>query len=220
MKFSGIISGLATGLLAFNLWAAPADLNLLVKHDITEIGADGVTRNIRFQERVYRRNGLVWVERVLPAEAHRGEDHAQGGHDHKHMDLAASARWITQDKGQGVRIRLVNHHDRVVIDVPAAEYANVGFDGSWENAWHLLDPRQLKDMRVKSGGLYEKAGNGNTVRVLWDSKAEIPRRVESANKSGTSRKIMVAEDIPAPRKTPWEGLGSGYQQKEYSDYLD
>ena len=60
--------------------AAPPDLNLLVKHHMTELGADGVTRTVSFAERVYRRDGMVWIERVLPPEAHREADHAKGGH--------------------------------------------------------------------------------------------------------------------------------------------
>lgn len=114
---------------------------------------------------------MVWIERVLPPEAHREADHAKGGHDHKHMDIVAAARWITKEGEQPVRIRLVNAHDKVVVNVPAAEYGNIGFDGNWANAQYLLDPQQLKT-------------------------------------------------IPAPAKAPWEATKTGYQSKEYSDYLD
>lgn len=218
-----IVSLVVGGLLAASVGAAcaaPPDLNLLVRHEISELGADGVTRNLSFQERVYRRAGLVWVERVVPAAAHRADEHAHGGHEHKHMDLAAAARWITRDDGQAPRLRLVNAHDRVVVAVPEAEYANVGFDGNWENAVHLLDPRQLKGMRAEGGGWYESAGAERVVRVLWDARAEVPRRVESTARAGNSRRLMVAEPIPAPRNPPWLRVGSSYQQKEYSDYLD
>lgn len=205
--------------------AADTDLNLLVEHDITEVGADGVTRAVHFQERVFRRNDMIWIERVIPDGAHEAGAHAEGGHEHKHMDLAAAARWITLDGGKTLRVRLVNAHDRVVVDVPAAEFGNVGFDGSWASARHLLDPRQLETMKPAAGDApagtrwYQAVSGPQTVRVLWDEKAGIPRRVQSNNAAGTSRKQMSAKDVAAPKSAPWTALG-GYQQKEYSDYLD
>ena len=220
MKSKILGSLLLTTLFSTASLAAPPDLNLLVKHHMTELGADGVTRTVSFAERVYRRAGMVWIERVLPPEAHREADHAKGGHDHKHMDIAAAARWITKEGEQPVRIRLVNAHDKVVVNVPAAEYGNIGFDGNWANAQYLLDPQQLKTMTSKAGGWYERSANGRSVKIQWDAKAEIPRRVESADRNGTFRRTMQAETIPAPNKAPWDETKSGYQSKEYSDYLD
>jgi hypothetical protein len=205
--------------------AADPDLDLLVEHDLTEIGADGVTRNVHFQERFHRRDGMIWIERVIPAGAHEAGAHSSADHEHKHMDLAAAARWITLEGGTLPRVRLVNGVDRVVVEVPAAEYGEIGFDGSWESAWHLLDPRQLQSMRPAPGQApagtrwYQAAAGQQTVRVLWDEKARIPRRIESSNAAGTSRKRMTASDVAAPRSAPWKTL-AGYQQKEYSDYLD
>lgn len=202
--------------------AAPAsDVNLLVEHDITELTGDGVTRKLHFQERVYRRANLVWVERVLPAGAHQATDHAQGGHDHKHIDLAAAARLITLEPNKSLNVRLVNAHDRVVINVPPAEYGNIGFDGNWANAWHLLDPKQLKAMSPVGGRgpWYQLKKGDTTVRVAWDQSGEFPRRVESANASGSHRKLMVVSDLPAPKQLPWTKI-QGFAQKEYSDYLD
>ena len=205
--------------------AADLDLDLLVEHHLTELGADGITRTIQFQERVHRRQNLVWVERVIPEGAHDAAAHAEGGHDHKHLDLAAAARWITLEGGKVVKVRLVNAHDRVVIDVPPAEFGDVGFDGSWENAFHLLDPRQLQAMKPAAGEAppgtrwYQVVNGGRTVRVLWDDRAGIPRRVQSSDATGTSRKSMSARDVAAPRAAPWNGL-AGFQQKVYSDFLD
>ncbi len=205
--------------------AATTNLNLLVEHDISEVGADGVTRSIHFQERVYRRDHMVWIERVIPANVQEASEHAEGGHEHKHLDLAGAALWVALEGGKVLNVRLVNAHDKEVISVPAAEYGNVGFDGSWENAWHLLDPRQLKSMKpltaTAPAGMrwYETASGNRSIRVLWDERAAIPRSVMSDSKSGTARKRMTAKNIAAPRGEPWAVLGS-YKQKEYSDYLD
>ena len=205
--------------------AAVSNLNLLVEHDISEVGADGVTRSIHFQERVIRRDNVVWIERVIPAAARDALEHAAGGREHKHLDVAGAALWVALEEGKVLNVRLVNAHDKAVINVPAAEYGNIGFDGNWENAWHLLDPRQLKNMKpltvTAPVGMhwYETSTGNRTVRVLWDDKAAIPRRVMSDDKSGMARKRMTAKDIAAPQGAPWALLG-GYQQKEYSDYLD
>jgi hypothetical protein len=167
---------------------------------------------------------MVWIERVLPASAQEPGAHAAGGHDQKHMDLAAAARWITLEGGL-VRVRLVNLHDRVVVEVPAAEYGEIGFDGSWENAWHLLDPSQLRTMKAGPLGAgagtrwYQATAGAQTVRVLWDERARIPRRVESASAAGTSRKQMSASAAAAPKQPPWRAL-DGFQEKTWSDYLD
>ncbi|MBS1161206.1 MAG: hypothetical protein H6R15_3625 [Proteobacteria bacterium] len=202
--------------------AAPApDVNLLVEHEITEKTSDGVTRQLHYAERVYRRAGLVWIERVLPPGAHDAAEHAHGDHEHKHLDLAAAAKLITLDADKLARIKLVNTHDKVVINVPSAEYGNVGFDGSWENAVHLLDPKQLKTMQPIAGKAqnYQLKRADTTVRVAWDAAGEFPRQVESGNASGTRHKLMRVRQTSAPATTPWTTL-QGYAQKEYSDYLD
>ncbi len=220
-----LLIALAAASACLTARAAEPDLNLLVEHDVSEVGADGVTRTMHFQERIYRRENLVWIERVLPEGAHRPEAHAGGGAEHKHLDLAAAARWITLEAGRVVRVRLVVAHDRAVVEVPAAEYGNIGFDGSWENAYHLLDPRRLQAMKPATGEApagarwYQATGGRQTVRVLWDERARIPRRVESSDAAGTSRARMSAREVAGPSTPPWSALG-GYQQKVYSDYLD
>ena len=213
-----------------SLWIAAAtafaqDLDLLVQHRIKVVGMDGVTRTTEFAERVVRRKNQVWIERVIPAGVHEAKAHAPSGHGDKHLDLSTAARWITLEGGKTLNVRLVNAEDKIVVSVPAAEYADIGFDGKWDNAWHLLDPRQLQAMKPLAGeapaGMrwYESVSGDLTVRVLWDEKAEIPRRVQSGNDTGSVRKSMSARDV-APRKSlPWTQIGS-YGQREYSDYLD
>lgn len=40
---------------------------LRVEHHLAALGADGVQRDVRFAERVYRQGGRVWIARELPA---------------------------------------------------------------------------------------------------------------------------------------------------------
>lgn len=207
--------------------AAVDDLNLLVDHEISEVGDDGVTRIVRFQERVYRRDRIVWIERVLPAVAVR-DRHAHEGaasHEHRHGDLAGATLWITLDTGKQMNVRAIDLHGKAIVNVPPAEYGSVGFDGNRDNAWHLLDPKQLKamtplpDAAPRGMRWHGSASDDRTVRVLWDEKAAIPRRVLTTSRSGAQHKQMTVKDIAAPARLPWTAL-DGYREREYSDYLD
>lgn len=225
-----MIFRLARLLFLFSLLPAAAaaatagDLDLLVRHEVVSVGTDGVTRQARFSERVHRRQDLVWVERVLPEAArHPADAHPAEAHDHP--DLAAAPRWLTRSDHGAMRVRLVDRPGRALIDVPPAEYENIGFDGKWDNAYHLLDPRRLAAMRPTTRQAppgcrwYEAESGDSRLRVLWDEGRAFPRRVESSNRAGTAVKTMEASIVPAPATPPWERL-AGYRGKEYSDYLD
>ncbi|MBS0345091.1 MAG: hypothetical protein JSR69_01400 [Proteobacteria bacterium] len=210
------------------LLAAPAvagDLALKVEHDITTLGADGVTRIVRFGERLVRRDEQSWVERILPAHAHETEDHKAGDKNHKHMDTSAAARWVQRGNDGKLRVRIVNGHERMIVDIAPVDYANIGFDGKWTTANQLLDPEQLKRMKTSSrsapaGTRWYEGGTSQTrVQVLWDEKEQYPRRIESANPAGTQRSTLIATREAMPARLPWTRL-DGYVQKEYSDLLD
>ena len=66
---------------------------------------------------------------------------------------------------------------------------------------------------------YEGGSRDNRVWLLWDEKAQYPRRIESANARGTQNSLMVVTRETMPEQLPWTGLKS-YVQKEYSDLLD
>lgn len=210
------------------LIAAPAvagDLALKVEHDITTLGADGLTRTVRFGERLVRRDKQSWVERILPPHAHEAEEHKAGDKGHKHMDTSAAARWVQLGEDGKLRVRIVNGHERMIVDIAPVDYANIGFDGKWTTANQLLDPEQLKRMKVSSrsapaGTRWYEGGTAQTrVQVLWDEKEQYPRRIESANPAGTSRSTLIATREAMPARLPWTRL-DGYVQKEYSDLLD
>jgi len=219
---------LILGALAAAAMAAPAlaqSLALKVEHDITVLGADGVTRINRFSERLVRQDGQSWVVRILPPHAHEDEEHQAGRKEHKHMDLAAAARWVVRGADGQLRVRLVNLHEQKTYEVGAPDYANIGFDGKWTTASQLLDPEQLRRMKpaarpAPAGARWYEGGTQTArVQVLWDEKERYPRRIESTNPRGTSRSITAVTREPMPAVAPWAQAGS-YAQKDYSDLLD
>jgi len=205
--------------------AQAGDLNLVIRHEVQSLGADGVSSNSKFRELLYRRSDQVWVERVIPAAAEHDSDHARQGVEHKHLDLAASARWIVRDAKGVLKVSLVNRHERTIVDIPPPEYANVGFDGDWGNAYHLIGPRHMATMQPTDQAAptgakwYASRNQSGWVKVLWDEKEQYPRQVESGNAAGTQRRSMLATLAPAPVSLPWAALKK-YQRQEYSDTLD
>lgn len=200
------------------------DLALQVEHVTTSVGSDGVTRITRFAERLVRRDGQSWLERILPPGAHDEAGH-QAGSEHKHMDASAAPRWVTRSADGKLVVRLVDVHGRRFFDVGPPDYANIGFDGKWTTASHLLDPLQVRKMMpvhvatAEGTRLYELAGRDHRVQVLWDEREQYPQRIESSNARGTLRSVLTATRIPMPPRMPWFAL-EGYRQQEYSDLLD
>lgn len=196
-------------------------LDLLVRHTSVSLGADGVKRTAEFSERVHRRPQMVWIERVVPPHAHSDEEHAKGHKAHKHLDVAAAARWVTRDERGEPRLRLVSAEDKVVIDIARTDYGNVGFDGSWPAAWHLIDPAVLQQLKaaapVGDTTTYTRQEANNRLTVVWNHKLMVPVSVESSGPQGSRKTVVQA--IPAPATPPWTRL-DGYGKKDFSDYLD
>lgn len=215
----------AVFLLSACLSSQADDLALKIDHETTSLSADGVTRITRFSERLVRRDQQSWLARIIPAGAHEETDHKAGGKSHKHMDVNAASRWVIQAADGKLRVRIVNDHEKLVVDVPATDYGNVGFDGRWSTANQLIDPAQLQRMKASSRQApagtrwYEGGGRDNRVWLLWDEKAQYPRRIESSNARGTQSSLMVVTREPMPDRLPWTGL-EAYAQKEYADLLD
>lgn len=201
------------------------DLALYIEHDSSSLGPDGVTRITRFSERLIRRDAQSWLARIIPAGAHEATEHQVGDRAHKHMDLAAAARWIILEKDGRLWVRLVDAHDRVIVNVPPVDYANISFDGKWSSASSLLDPDQIRNMKpsarsAPAGARWYEGGNRDIrVQVLWDEAALHPRRIESTNATGTRRNVMTVKREPMPASLPWSRL-KGYAEKELSDLLD
>ncbi len=206
--------------------ATAVDLNIELQHEITSVSSDGMNRKVSFGERMYRRDKQIWIERIIPPGAHNDSEHAdKNNHDHKHLDVAASARWIVRNEKGDQQVQLVNRHEHMIVNITPVDYGNIGFGGDWDEAFHLVSPKQLATMKpsdqaAPAGSKWYEAHNpSGWVKVLWDEKGQYPRKVESGNKEKTSYKRMTATVVAAPSPLPWTNL-KAYQQKEYSDTLD
>jgi hypothetical protein len=201
--------------------AHASDVVLVVKHTVISNGADGIKRTTEFSERITRSSDNLWVSRVLPEGGHSEQEHAKSGKEHKHLAVSTAARWITRDASGAVQMRLVPHDEKLVVNVSKSDYDNVGFDGSWTAAWSLMDPTSLKRMQIGSvaGDLttYTLTDKARKVKVVWNSKLQVPALVESMDKS--SQRKTVVEVLSTKTERPWDRL-QGYAQKDYSDYLD
>lgn len=200
------------------------DLALRVEHEMTTVGEDGVTRTVRFAERLVRRDSESWVARVVPAVAHDDDEHRAGGREHKHMDISAASRWVTRRPDGTLQVRIVDDHRRVVFEVGKTDFANIGFDGRWTTANQLLDPQQVQRMKPSArhappGARWFEVQGATRVSVLWDEQEQYPRRIESGNAAGTRRSTLVAFREAMPSQMPWTRL-EGFQQRDYSDLLD
>lgn len=248
------LCALACGLAALPAFAA-ADLDAVLLHESRTVTADGVTRTTMYRERMVRRDGHVWVERVLPVAAAGGghDDDHDHDHDHdvgrvrqdppragvqpaaahaghKHFNFQAAARHVTYD-GKTARIEYVDAANRTVVSVPPAEYETTGFDGSWDNAYYVTPPSQLKRLGAAKPGdapgtrWYEQAvespGARGVNRILWSERLQAPLSVEYRSADGRVVRKLTLTQAPAARREPlpWQAL-AGYAHKEYADYLD
>ena len=215
------IAGLVVAALQASAAACAQDLELLVKHTAVSYGPDGVKRSTEFSESVSRAKDSLWINRVLPKESHSDHEHAKGGKEHKHLDVTTASRWISRDASGAVQMRLVPNDEKVVVAVSKTDYGNVGFDGSWAAAWSLVDPATLKRMKASATArdltTYTLNEKGRAVKVVWNSKLQMPVSVESNDKA--SRRQTLVQVISSAPARPWERL-QGFTQKDYSDYLD
>ncbi|WP_229633742.1 hypothetical protein [Duganella qianjiadongensis] len=207
--------------------AAPP-LDLTIQYYSKAVTAEGVTREVRYQETMLRRPGHVWVARVLPPQAAAAAAHA-GEHErsvHKHFNPAQLPRHV-QLAGDKPRLEYVDMAHKEVIAVPPGEYGNVDFDGSWPNAYYLFDPKLVMAMPLSSrastvaGARWrEQVRNGSFRRVLWDEQRQIPLVIESGDQAATIfNRIEVQPQASVTATLPWQKL-QGYAQREYGDFLD
>ncbi|WP_426103795.1 hypothetical protein [Massilia sp. TSP1-1-2] len=198
--------------------APPLDLSIAYYSRVTT--PEGVTREARYQDSMLRRPGHVWVTRVLPA----GPAPARPAHAEFNPVLLARHVMLQQGK---VSVEFVDRRGRERVAVPPAEYANVGFDGSWENAASLLDPRRVMSLPLSArpspvaGAQWrERERDGMFERVLWDAARELALVIESGDKAATVfKRVQVTVQPGLAPVLPWTTL-AGYAHKEYADFLD
>jgi len=213
--------------------AAPAadapDQNLRIRHYAMSIGKDGVQRESSHTDLMFRRAGMVWVEREIPSALREAHEH-DAGHDavhigHAHADTTAAPLWVKRgDAGGKVQVNMVLRQQHKVIEVDEANYGNVGYGGSWANAYWVVDPARLEQMRAvgaASHGVqrYEAQQDGRTTRIDWDVAGQYPRKVERRDAHGTSLNLLTISSIAAPKTLPWRPLDD-YERGDYSDLLD
>jgi hypothetical protein len=214
------------------------DLDLSINYYTRALTPEGVVRESRYQETMLRRPGHVWIARVLPAAASsenaaHGRDAAGAGEAgspvepaHRHFNHVLLPRHVTRTRGQ-LRLEFVDVPGREVIAIAPSDYDNVGFDGSWANAFFLADPTIVaslplmnKTSPVAGAHWHEAIRDGVFHRVLWDEKRMVPLLLEKGDTKGSFLQRMEVKVRPGlARVLPWTTI-KGYAQREYADFLD
>lgn len=208
--------------------ASWSDVDALVSYRVTSVSRAGVRRTDEWDERLVRRGRSLWVERVLPSSTSRAPD----GHGHEHLDAERAARWLEVTPQGETIYRLVDHDARVVVTVPRAEYATVGFDGRIDALASLVPPATIASMRPdgpEGKGLDGPEGKGLrwyvgkaagwTHRILWSAPSRLALVIESATDDGRTSRSVRVESKPGGATAPWNGM-DGYEARRYDEYMD
>ena len=125
---------------------APPDLNLRIERYASSIGSDGVQRETRYADLMYRRADMVWIERDYPAALRQrgtwtrrrtsGPGSACRPFPCKHDGLAL---WVQRDAAGKDQVRMVLRKQHKVLDIDEANYGNVGYNGSWAATYGIAD---------------------------------------------------------------------------------
>jgi hypothetical protein len=209
--------------------AAPA-VNLRLSYENRSIGHDGIIRDSRYTDLMYRRANLVWIERELPeavreSAAHGHEDRASPHAGHAHSEAQGAPLLIRRDAETGkVSVQAVLHNLQRMIEVELAHYGNVGYGGSWAAAYWLIEPATLSRMEKQGPELqgiqhYLLQKGERTTKVAWDVAGQYARSIEQHDSHGTSIQRMTATPFADPQSLPWQQLAD-YQRGDYSDLLD
>lgn len=208
--------------------AAPP-IDLRVTYHTRTIGHDGVLRQTTHTNRVYRRPGMVWTEREMPAallqSQEHGHDHDSGPHaGHAHGEAnGAPLRVSRGDDGQE-KVEVILNRMRRVIEVDRAHHGNVGYGGSWDAQYWLVPPAALQRMErlgpPKAGVQRYRGVQGEvTTTVDWDVAGQYPRRIARSDAHGTQATTVTATRLPAPAVAPWKA-SEAFERGDYSDLLD
>jgi len=206
--------------LAYAGQSAP-DLDLSIQYYDRAMTTEGVLRESHFEETMMRRSNHVWAARVLPKFAMREHEH-----EHKHFNPVLLPRHLSQEAGK-LKVAYIDRDNKEVINIVATEYENVNFDGSWINAYFLVDPKLIAAMplakkvsTVNGARWHEQEKKGLFQRILWDDKNSIPLEVETGTRDGSVfRRVSVKIAATISADKPWLNL-KGYAQRAYSDFLD
>lgn len=193
-----------------------------IRHDEHTEDRDGVSHDVRYDDRFVRCEGNVWTERVLPRGVPQDLEH--GGH--RHLPPAFTmARLVTKTEA-GATFALVSRADRMVVEIGHESYDAVRFDGDFDAAAHLLAPSAIAAMTKLEGRAApagaewrEKRTAAATVRVLWSTTYDFPLEIETETANGTRKDRMAVSIEKLPAELPWRAL-DGYARKSDSDFMD
>lgn len=200
------------------------DMDLTVKYFNREKTPDGVLHESSYAEKMIRRKGHVWSQRILPSSAN--SEPLAANHEHKDFNYILLPRHVSYD-GNNLAVEFIDSHERQVIHIAPAEYENINFDGSWANTYFLVNPETVANMpiifrttAVTHAQWHELSKNGMFQRVLWDKKRSIPLIIETGDQAGNFlQRVEIRPNVQRVNILPWNKL-QGYAQKEYSDFLD
>jgi len=209
-------------LATLGLQATPPALSARIRYTQRLETPDGLTKTVVFEEQLFRTQDRVWQERILrdrPTPGHAGEE------SHLHpKDLGVAARYLSRDPSGALSLTFV-HPLGLKIHAEPRDYPEVGFDGSWASAFHLLDPARLSAMKPldrqapKGAAWFESRDQSQFLRVLWSRELELPLKIEAGSLDGHRLNLTEVTPSVLPSKFPWESL-QGLQEKEYTDLLD
>ncbi|CAN5387379.1 hypothetical protein BH10PSE17_BH10PSE17_31380 [soil metagenome] len=218
---------LAIGMMGGVSAQAAGNVDAVVDYEVRQVTSSGVTRVERWQERLVRRDDVVWIERVLPAGSSRAHDEESSAEHigHKHFNGETAARWITRSPDGKLDVQFVDREHQVIVAIPRAEYGTVGFDGSFDGAGSIVPPaaahamRRSRDAATADAQWLVDRRNGWTHRVLWSESRQLALRVESRRDDGAAERKVSVRTVAAGAKAPWQQL-QGYEQKRYDDFGD
>ena len=191
--------------------SAAEPVSALIHHETTDVSPDGVTRIARYEERLYRDDDQVWIERIKPARA------AKTIHE---VDVHVGARWYTR-AGDRANVVIVSVPDRVIIDVGPASMDAQELTDRWVVAAGLVDRATLApSSRPASAGTrwYERTGARDYLRVLWSTRFGLPLEIETGTTDGTHRSRTTLR--PSTGFTPPWSSTVGFRRIDLSDLGD
>ena len=205
------------------------DLDAVLSYQSSSISRNGVTKEMRFQEKMIRRDGHLWTAPVPGKIALGYEDETPAEHAaHEHFDFESAARHLSHDAEGKLQLDYVDAARSTVVRVPPGEYEATGFTSSWASAASLIEPGSISAMqRLKrtspvAGAIwYEQQQGRRFSRVLWSPTLQIALKIESGNVDGSAYRATTVRLLPATaaQKLPWLGLAR-LKQKEYDDFMD
>lgn len=203
-------------------------LDARLHYEGVEITGAGLTKRVSYDERLVRREGHVWSERILPPELAGAPSSKVSSEIHAEFDIEGASRHVSRDAQGRLKVEFVPRDRDLVVTVSPAEYEAVAFVSSYEAAGALIDPAAVAklprlDRRSPVAGAEwrgEQRGD-RYLRVLWSPSRQIALALETGNRQGTSRARTTVTLQPATpdARLPWVGLDR-LPQKDYADFSD